>query len=53
MIYYILRIKHKSKYFGFKKCEYIEFDTFEEVEYYIFKQNLKYTDYEIYAKVIL
>ena len=50
---YILKVYHKSKYFGFKKHEYLEFYTFKEIQNYIFKQNLKYTDYELYTKVIL
>lgn len=50
---YILKVYHKSKYLGFKKREYLEFDTFKEVQNYISKQNLKYIDYELYGKVIL
>lgn len=50
---YILKVYHRSKYLGFKKREYLEFDTFKEIQNYISKQNLKYTDYELYAKVIL
>lgn len=50
---YILKVYHKSKYLGFKKQEYIEFSTYEKVVVYICKNNLKYEDYEIYAKVIL
>lgn len=50
---YILKVYHKLKYLGFKKHEYLEFNTFIAVRNYLSKQNLKYTDYELYAKVIL
>lgn len=50
---YILKIYHKSKYFGFKKQEYLEFDKYEDIMIYLSKKKIKYEDYEIYAKVIL
>ena len=50
---YILKVYHKSKYFNFKRYEYIEFDTYEEVMIYVMKKSIKYENYEIYAKVIL
>ena len=50
---YILKVYHKSKYFTFKRCEYIEFDTYEEVMIYVMKKSIKYENYEIFAKVIL
>ena len=50
---YILKIYYKSKYFGFEKTEYKEFNKYSEVMLYICKHNIKYENYEIYAKVIL
>ena len=50
---YILKIYYKSKYFGFEKIEYKEFETYEEVMIYIMKKSIKYENYEIFAKVIL
>lgn len=49
---YILKIYHKSKYLGFKKQEYIEFNSYEEVMIYISQKKIKYEDYEIFAKVV-
>jgi len=50
---YLLKIYHKSKYFGFKKYEYIEFESYCEIMIYVNDKNLKYENYEIYAKVVL
>lgn len=50
---YILKVYYKSKYLGFKKHEYIEFDTYEEVMIYVMKKKIKYENYEIFAKVVL
>ena len=49
---YILKVYHKSKYLGFKKQEYIEFNSYEEVMIYICNKNITYKDYEIFAKVV-
>ena len=49
---YILKVYHKSKYFGFKKQEYIEFNSFEEIMIYLSKKKIRYEDYEIFAKVV-
>ena len=46
---YILRIEYKSKYFGFKKIEYIEFDSYEECIVYVCKNDIRYDMYSIYA----
>ena len=50
---YLLKLKIKSKYFGFHKTEYIEFNSYEEVMIYICKKNIKYNNYEVYAKINL
>lgn len=50
---YILKIYYKSKYFGFKKYEYIEFDTFILMMNYINKNHLKSINYEMYALINL
>ena len=50
---YILKVYHKSKYLGFKKQEYIEFNSFEEIMIYLSKKKIQYKDYEIFAKVVL
>lgn len=50
---YILKVYSKSKYFNFKRYEYIEFDTYEEVMIYVMKKSIKYENYEIFAKVVL
>lgn len=48
---YILRIYCKSKYFGFERTKYKEFDSYEETMIYITENNIKYNDYEIFLKV--
>lgn len=50
---YILKIKIKSKYLGFHKTEYIEFNSYEEIVFYLRKHKIKYDNYEIYGKIIL
>lgn len=50
---YILKVYHRSKYIGFKKQEYIEFNSYEEIMIYLSQKKIKYEDYEIYAKVVL
>lgn len=50
---YIMKIYHKSKYFNFRRSEYLEFESYEEVSKFIKKHNLKINDYEIFGKVIL
>lgn len=50
---YILKIYNKSKYFGFKKVEYKEFNTYEELMIYVCEKKIKYENYEIFAKVVL
>lgn len=53
MMNYILKIYHKSKYFNFKRYEYLEFNSYEEIYNFVNNHNLKSSDYEIYGKVIL
>ena len=50
---YILKVYHKSKYLGFKKVEYKEFNTYEELMIYVCEKKIKYNNYEIFAKVTL
>ena len=50
---YLLKVYSKSKYFGFKKCEYIEFNSYEEVMIYVCNNKIKYNNYEVYAKINL
>lgn len=50
---YLLKVKIKSKYLGFHKIEYIEFNSYEEVMIYICNKNIRYDNYEIYAKINL
>lgn len=50
---YILKVYKNSKYFGFKKQEYIEFNSYEEVMIYVCNKKIKYDNYEIYAKINL
>lgn len=50
---YLLKVFKKSKYIGFKKYEYIEFNSYEEVMIYICNKQIKYNNYEIYAKINL
>lgn len=50
---YLLKVKIKSKYLGFHKTEYIEFNSYEEVMIYICNKNINYKDYEVYAKINL
>lgn len=47
---YILKVSYKSKYFGFKKVEYIEFLDFLALQSYIVKKNLK-DCFEVYIKI--
>lgn len=49
---YILKVYNKSKYLGFKRYEYKEFDSYGELMSYIHIKNIKYEDYIIYVKVI-
>ena len=50
---YILKYWYKSKYFGFKRLDYKEFETYEQVVIYICENSIKYDEYEIFAKIIL
>lgn len=50
---YILKIYHKSKYFGFEKIEYKEFETYADLMVYVCDKQLKYENYEVFAKVVL
>lgn len=50
---YLLKVYKKSKYIGFHKYEYIEFNSYEEVMIYICNKKIKYNNYEIYAKINL
>lgn len=50
---YLLKVKIKSKYLGFHKTDYIEFNSYEEVMIYICNKNIRYDNYEIYAKINL
>ena len=50
---YILKIYHKSKYFGFEREEYKEFDTYEQIMLYVSEKKICYENYEIYGRVIL
>lgn len=50
---YILKIYHKSKYFGFEREEYKEFDTYEQIMLYVTEKKIRYENYEIYGRVIL
>lgn len=45
---YILRIKHKSKYFGFEKIEYKEFNSYAECLGYVVDNNIRYDMYNLY-----
>lgn len=46
---YILRIKKKSKYFGFEKIEYKEFESYSECMIYICENKIRYDMYNIYS----
>lgn len=48
---YILRIKRKSKYFGFVKIEYKEFETYSKCIIYVCENNIKANMFEIYRIV--
>ena len=50
---YIINFYKKSKYFGFVRCEYKEFNSYQEAYNYIDLHKIKSSDYDIYAKVIL
>lgn len=50
---YILKVYHKSKYFGFKKIEFKEFEEYKDIILYIAKNKLKQKDYIIYSITIL
>lgn len=50
---YLLKVKIKSKYLGFHKTEYLEFNSYEEVMIYVCNKQIKYDNYEIYAKINL
>lgn len=50
---YLLKVKIKSKYLGFHKTEYIEFNTYEDVMLYVCNNKINYKNYEVYAKINL
>lgn len=50
---YILKYYKKSKYIGFNKMYYKEFQSYEDAYHYVCDHNIRYCDYDIYAKVNL
>lgn len=50
---YIIRYITHSKYFGYKRINYKEFDNYEEMIGFIRKNKLKHSDYTIYSLIIL
>lgn len=48
---YILKYWYKSKYFGFKRLEYKEFDSYSQIMIFISENKIKYNEYEIFSKV--
>lgn len=48
---YILKYWYKSKYFGFKRLEYKEFDSYSQIMIFILENKIKYNEYEIFSKV--
>lgn len=50
---YILKIYYKSRYFGFKRVEYKEFDDYVKMIIYISEKKIDYRNYQIFSKVVL
>ena len=50
---YLLKYYDKSKYFGFNKLYYKEFNTYEEVMIYVCENNINYKNYTVYARINL
>ncbi len=50
---YILKYIAKSKYFGFIKVYYKEFNSYQELYEFVEKYEIRSSDYDIYGKVIL
>jgi len=48
---YILKYYKKSRYIGFNKLYYKEFNTYQDAYEFTIKENIKSCDYDIYAKV--
>lgn len=49
---YILKYFYPSKYFGFKRYKYKEFEKYEEIMIFISDNKIKFEDYEIFGKII-
>lgn len=49
MMNYILKVYHKSKYLGFEKIQYKEFDNLSDLMSYVLKNKLE-DNYQIYIK---
>lgn len=50
---YILKIYHHSKYKNYKRVEYKEFKTFQELQNYVKKNKISYNDHEIFINTNL
>lgn len=50
---YILKVYHKSKYFGFTRSEFKEFERYEDLKRYVIKKKLRQSEYVIYSVTIL
>lgn len=46
---YLLKYYTKSKYFGFYRINYLEFELYSELEYFIFHNNIK--KYDVYKMI--
>lgn len=50
---YILKYYRRSRYLGFSRLEYKEFNSYSELYNFVDKYQLRSCDYDIYGKVIL
>lgn len=48
---YILKYYKKSKYIGFKKLYYKEFNTYQDAYKFTLDEEIRSCDYDIYARV--
>ena len=46
---YLLKYYFKSKYFGFNRVDYIEFELYSDLEYFIYHNNI--IKYDVYKMI--